>query len=798
MLVPVKWLNEYVDFDINCKELADKLTMSGSHVDSIESIDKGIEKVVVGKIKSIEKHPDADKLVITKIDIGNEEIQIVTGANNIKEGDFIPVALVGAKLPGGIKIKKGKLRGIESRGMLCSINELGVSDDLVPKEQKDGIYILDKEYELGMDIKEALGIYGEIIEFEITPNRPDCLSIIGMARETAATLKKELKFPEIKVVNEVDDINNYVNNIEIVDKDLCKRYYAKVVKDVKVTPSPMWLQRKLIEAGIRPINNIVDVTNYVMLELGQPIHAFDLNKIEDKEILIRKAKDGEKIVTLDNVERNLSDSMLVIADSNKPIAIAGVMGGANSEVSDDTKVLLIESANFDGRSVRITSRGVSLRTEASAKFEKDIDPNLADIACIRVCQILEEINAGVVIKGEIDIYNDVKVEKVVELRPKRVEKLLGVKIETDEIIKILNSLELKSVLKEDTIDVKIPTFRGDISLEADLIEEVGRIYGFHNIESAPLIGTLTKGERSRGRKIEDIIKEELIGLGLNEITTYSFISPKAYDKINLPEESIKRRYIELLNPLGEDYSVMRTTLTANMLEVLTRNYKHGVESARAFEVGKVFIPQSLPVNNLPYEIKTLCVGMYGKTDFFETKGIIESVFNRLGVKDFEYDIEKNNQTFHPGRTANIIKDNHVIGIIGEIHPLVLENFGIKERVIIAEIDLDVVNILTNFTRKYKELPKYPAISRDIAVVVERDLMIKDIEKDIKKNSNKLVEKIELFDVYTGSQIPEDKKSVAYSIQYRANDRTLTDEEVSKVHNKIVNSLTENLKAELRS
>lgn len=798
MLVPVKWLNEYVDFDINSKELADKLTMSGSHVDSIESIDKGIEKVVVGKIKSIEKHPDADKLVITKIDIGNEEIQIVTGANNINVGDFIPVALVGAKLPGGIKIKKGKLRGIESRGMLCSINELGVSDDLVPKEQKDGIYILDKEYELGMDIKDTLGIYGEIIEFEITPNRPDCLSIIGMARETAATLKKDLKFPEIKVVNEVDDINNYVNNIKIEDEDLCKRYYAKVVKDVKVMPSPIWLQRKLIEAGIRPINNIVDVTNYVMLELGQPIHAFDLNKIEDKEILIRRAKDGEKIITLDNVERSLSDSILVIADSKKPIAIAGVMGGANSEVSDDTNVLLIESANFDGRSVRITSRGVSLRTEASAKFEKDIDPNLADIACIRVCQILEEMNAGIVVKGEVDIYNDVKQEKIVTLRPERVEKLLGVKIDTTEILKILNSLELKSELKEDTIDVKIPTFRGDISLEADLIEEVGRIYGFHNIESAPLIGTLTKGERNRGRKIEDIIKEELIGLGLNEITTYSFISPKAYDKINLPEESIKRRYIELLNPLGEDYSVMRTTLTANMLEVLTRNYKHGVDSARAFEVGKVFIPQSLPVNNLPYEIKTLCVGMYGNTDFFETKGIIESVFNRLGVKDFEYDIEVNNQTFHPGRTANIIKDNHVIGIIGEIHPLVLENFGIKERVIIAEIDLDVVNILTNFTRKYKELPKYPAISRDIAVVVDRDLMIKDIEKDIKKNSNKLVEKIELFDVYTGSQIPGDKKSVAYSIIYRANDRTLTDEEVSKVHNKIVNSLAENLKAELRS
>ncbi|SHH66796.1 phenylalanyl-tRNA synthetase beta subunit [Caloranaerobacter azorensis DSM 13643] len=797
MLVPVKWLKEYVDIDIDSKELADKLTMSGSHVDSIESVNKGVEKVVVGKILNIEKHPNADKLVITTIDVGEEKLQIVTGATNVKVGDYVPVALIGAKLPNGLKIRKSKLRGIESYGMLCSAEELGIDEGLVPKELKDGIYILSEQYPLGLDIKEALGLYGEVLEIEVTPNRPDCLSIIGMSRETAATLGKKLKYPEIKINREVDDITDYINGIEVHDKDLCKRYYARVVKDVKLGSSPVWIQRRLMEAGIRPINNIVDITNYVMLELGQPIHAFDLDKINGRKVIVRRAKEGEKIVTLDGVERELKDSMLVIADEDKPIAIAGVMGGENSEVSEETTTILIESANFNGKSVRLTSKGVGLRTEASARFEKDLDPDMVGKACDRVCQLIEEIGAGIVVKGSIDIYEDKAQEREITLRPEKVNNLLGIEIKVDDMLKILNSLELKARFEDEKIYVTIPTFRRDIELEADLIEEIGRIYGFDKIQSKPLIGTLTKGDKSRIRKIEDITKDILKGLGLNEITTYSFISPKAYDKINLPEYSIKRNCVRIMNPLGEDYSVMRTTLIPNMIEVLTRNYNYGVDRAWAYEIGNIFIPKKLPVEELPYEVRTLCIGMYGLIDFFDIKGIVDTMLKKLGITGCEYIREENYATFHPGRTANIIKGNNVLGVIGEIHPEVLENYGIKERLYIAELDFEIIAFLTNLEKKYKPLPKYPAINRDIALVVDKDIMVREIEKIIWENGSDIVENVKLFDVYMGKQIPEGKKSVAYSITYRSYEKTLTDEEVTEVHDRIVKALEVQLGASLR-
>lgn len=798
MLVPIKWLKEYVDIDIDTKELADKLTMSGSHVDSIENIDKGVENVVVGKIIEIKDHPNADKLVITVVDVGEEKIQIVTGAKNIKAGDYIPIALVGAKLPGGMKIRKGKLRGVESCGMLCSAEELGIDTNLIPKELKDGIYILDKEYPLGKDIKEVMGLYGEVVDFEITPNRPDCLSIIGMARETAATFSKKLKLPKIEIKEETDNINNYINGITVEDKELCRRYYARVVKDIKVEPSPMWLQRRLIEAGVRPINNIVDITNYVMLELGQPLHAFDLDKLEDKKIIVRRAKEKEKITTLDEVERNLDTSMLVIADGKKPVAIAGVMGGEDSEVSENTKTILIESANFNGRSVRLTSRAVGLRTEASSRFEKDLDPNLADIACNRVCQLIEEIGAGKVIGGYIDVHGDRPKSTKIALRPERVNALLGVEIEVNEMVDILNRLEIKCETIDEKIETQIPSFRQDLEMEADLIEEIGRIYGFDKVEPEPLKGALSRGQKSRYRQIEDKVKNILTGLGLNEIMTYSFISPKVYDKINLPEDSIKRRFVEIMNPLGEDYSVMRTTLIPNMMEVLTRNYKYGIESVLVYEIGNTFIPKEIPVKQLPFENKVLCVGMYGNVDFFDIKGTIDSLLTSLGITGYEYIREENHTTFHPGRTANIIIENHVLGTIGEIHPDVLENYGIKERVYIAELDLIIIAYLANMERKYRPLPKYPAITRDIALVVDNDVMVKEIGKVIWENSKGLVESVKLFDVYTGNQIPEGKKSVAYSIIYRSYERTLTDEEINVVHDNIVERLQEKLNAELRS
>lgn len=798
MLVPVKWLKEYVDIDIDTKELADKLTMSGSHVDSIESVDKGVENVVVGKILEINQHPDADRLVVTKIDVGTEVIQIVTGANNIKVGDYIPVALVGAKLPGGVKIKKGKLRGVESNGMLCSASELGISDNVVPKENKDGIFILDKEYPLGQDIKEVLGLHGEVIDFEITPNRPDCLSIIGMARETAATLGKTMRHPVIKINNQVDNINQYVKEVKVEAKDLCNRYYTKVVKDIKIGQSPMWMQRRLMEAGVRPINNIVDITNYVMLEIGQPIHAFDLDKVSGKKIIVRRALDGEKIKTLDGVERTLDSSMLVIADDSKPIAVAGVMGGEDSEVTKDTKTILIESANFNGRSVRLTSRKIGLRTEASSKYEKDLDPNLSDIACNRVCQLIEEINAGTVVDGYIDIYDGKSEERILKLSPEKANRLLGTNIEADEMVRMLNALELKAKLEDNIITVLVPSFRRDLILEADLIEEVARIYGLDKITPQPLVGTLIKAEKSVIRQIEDKAKNILTGIGLNEITTYSFISPKQYDKLNIPEDSLKRMCVEIRNPLGEDFSVMRTTLIGNMLEVLTRNYKYGVEKAWAYEIGNVFIPRELPIKELPYEKRTLSIGMYGNSDFFTIKGIVETLLERLGIKGHEYIREENDPTFHPGRTANIILGNHVLGVIGEIHPDILENYGMKERVYIAELNFELLVLFSNLERKYTPLPKYPSVTRDIAIVVDEEIMAKDIEKIIRENGKNIVESIKLFDVYKGGQIEKDKKSVAYSITYRSHERTLTDEDVSKVHDKIVEKLKENLNAALRS
>lgn len=798
MLVPVKWLKEYVDINnLETKELADKLTMSGSHVDSIELVDKGVEGVVVGKILEINPHPNADKLVITVIDVGEKTLQIVTGADNINEGDYIPVALHGAKLPGGIKIKRGKLRGIESQGMLCSAQELGIAEDLVPKKIKNGIFILDKEYPIGRDIKEILELYGEIIEFEITPNRPDCLSIIGMARETAATLGKELKHTKINIENEYEDIYEYMNGIEIKDEDLCNRYYGRVIKNIKVKESPMWIQRRLIESGVRPINNIVDITNYVMLEMGQPLHAFDLNKLEGKKIIVRRAKPEETIETLDGTERKLTEEMLVIADEAKPVALAGVMGGLNSEVTDITDTILIESANFDKRNIRLTSRAVGLRTEASSKYEKGLTADIAEMACNRVCQLIEMVEAGEVIAGHIDVYPKKSEEKKVNVRINKVEELLGIKITEEQMIDILERLELRCKIKDNEIEVDVPSFRQDLEIEADIIEEIGRVYGFHNIPSQPLMGSLSKGEKSRLRRIEDLVKNILVGMGLNEITTYSFISPKDFDKISLPESSFKRQYVKIMNPLGEDYSVMRTTLISNMMDVLSKNYKKGIERSWAFETGNIFIPNGVPVNSLPYEIRTLSIGMYGDVDFFDLKGIVEELGNVLGIKDIEYMPERNNNTFHPGRTATIVKGNHVLGVLGEIHPDVTENYGVKERTYVAELDLDIINLLSNLNKKHKELPKYPGMTRDISILIDDDIMVKDIEKIVWDNGDGLIEKVELFDVYKGKQVPEGKKSVAYSIKYRSYKKTLTDEEVTKVHDKIINELSQRLNAVLR-
>ncbi len=797
MLLPIKWLKDYIKTDKNSRELADGLTLSGSHVESINKLNQGIEKVIVGKILTIEKHPDADKLLICKVDIGNEELQIITGAKNLSQGDFVPVAIVGAKLPGGVEIGVTNFRGLDSFGMLCSLTELGYEDSVIPKEFRDGIFILDKEYDLGKSIVDILDLNEDVIEFEITPNRPDCLSIIGMARETAATFDAKLIEPEILIENEIEDIKDYLDAIEIPSEN-CIRYYSKVVTNVKIEPSPLWMQTRLMEAGMRPINNMVDITNFVMLEYGQPLHAFDLNTVEGKKIIVRQAEEGEKIITLDGVERELKASDLVIADTKKAIGIAGVMGGFNTEISDNTINVLIEGANFNDKSIRLTSKRLAHRTEASTRFEKGLDPNLCETATNRVCQLIEELGAGQVIKGSLDVYKKVNEEKIISLRPERANKLLGIEISPEEMVRNLNGLGIISTYKDGLIESKVPTFRLDIELEADLIEEVGRIYGFHNIVSKPLVGVLTRGEKPYIVTIEDRVKDILQGLGLNEVMTYSFISPRAYDKINKKEDSSLRNYIKLLNPLGEDYSVMRTTLMPNMLELLSRNYNRGVEETYLYEIGNIFKAKSFPVKELPDEKRVLSIGFIGEKDFYDLKETIDIVLARLGIVGVEYVREENNASFHPGRTAKLMIGDKEFGIMGEVHVDVLENYDIKKKAYVGQFDFVEMAKLANFEVKYKPLPKYPAMERDLALVIDEDMMVSEIEKVISKHGSDLIENIELFDIYTGSQIAKGKKSVAFSIVYRSYERTLRDEEVNQIQNAIIADLENNFGAKLRA
>ncbi|MGO1469207.1 MAG: phenylalanine--tRNA ligase subunit beta [Tissierella sp.] len=796
MLLPIRWLKDYIDTQKNGKELADGLTLSGSHVESIDSMDKGVEGVVVGKIMDIVKHPDADKLVICKVDIKTVVLDIVTGAKNIKIGDYVPVATVGSILPGDIKIEKTNFRGVDSFGMLCSLKELGFNENVISKEMKEGIFILDKEYPLGTDIIDAINLDDEVIEFEITPNRPDCLSMMGMARETAASFELDLKEPEIKL-NGVDDISDYVKDIKI-ESENCNRYYAKVVKDVIIKDSPMWMQMRLMEAGIRPINNIVDITNFVMLEFGEPLHAFDLEKINGKKIIIRQAKAGETLISLDGETRKLDEEDLVIADEKNPIAIAGVMGGFDSEITKDTSLILIEGANFNPKSVRLTSKKLALRSEASNRFEKGLDPNLCKPAVDRVCQLIELTDSGTVIASNIDRYEEVREEERISLRPERANKLLGLEIDVDTMIKYLNLLGLKSVYKEGLIYTTVPTRRMDISIEADLIEEIGRLYGFHNIESKALVGELTRGLKPMSKTIEDKAKDILLGIGYNEVMTYSFISPKTYDKINIDKSSSLREYIKIINPLGEDFSIMRTTLIPTMMDLFSRNYNRSVKNAFAFELGNIFIPKNLPIEELPKEKKILSIGFYGDKDFYFLKETVEKVLNKMGIINIEYKREEDDPVFHPGRTAKVIAEGINIGTIGEVYVDVCENYDIKSKVYIGQLDFGKIIELSNFERKHKSLPKYPSTSRDIAVVLDEDILFGDIKKLILKHGKGLIEDIKLFDIYRGDQIQENMKSVALSINYRSYERTLKDKEVEEIQSLIVEDLENTFDAKLRS
>ena len=795
MLVPLKWLRDYVDIDIDTQEFADMMTMTGSKVEKVDYFGKETNGVEVCKILEIEQHPDADRLKVTKVEVANGEIlQIVTNATNIKVGDYVPVARIGAVLPGDFKIKKGKLRGVLSEGMFCGAEELTIPSAFVEDHKKDGIYILDHQdsFELGMDVREVLGINDALIEFEITSNRPDCRSIIGIAREAAVTLGKELKYPQIKVNGSDEEMSFEID----IQTDLCKRYCGKVVKDVKVGPSPYWMQRKLIEAGMRPISNIVDITNYVMLELGQPLHAFDLDDIKYNKMTVKMAEEGEKFTTLDGVERTLTSDMLVIGNQDKTLDLAGIMGGENSEIKDTTTSILIEGASFAKENIRATSKKLGLRTEASSRFEKGIDINLAEEAVNRACQLIEELGCGTVLNGMLDYYPQKEEVQKVTVNPVRINKLLGVNVPMEQFINILERLEFKcNLVSSEVLELEVPTFRLDITEDADILEEIARIYGYDNIPSAALEGNATVGVKTDKQKFIDNVKANSIACGLNEILTYSFVSPRGVDKINLPAEDEKRNFVRIMNPLGEETSVMRTTLMPNMLDVISTNISHKVEEVAAFECGNTFTPQE----GLPVETKKYCVGMYGKeVDFFVLKGVIESVLNNVGLKGYEIEPETTNLTFHPGRCAKVVYNNIYIGTFGELHPDVIENYDLGQRVYVAEINIDTVFENLTLTKSYNPLPKYPSTSRDIALIVKDEIFVKQIEDIIKANGEDLVESYKLFDVYKGAQIEEGHKSIAYSITYRSKDKTLTDEDVAKVHDKILSELSEKLNANLRA
>lgn len=796
MLVPIKWLNDYVSIDADIKEYVDAMTMSGSNVESVKEIGENIDKIVVGKIVEILEHPDAEKLIITKVDIGNEVIQIVTGATNVREGDFIPVALHGSTLPDGTRIKKGKLRGIESNGMLCSPEELELDAEQLPEgtDMAGGIYILEKEYPPGLDIKKVLGLDDKIVEFEITNNRPDCLSILGIARETAATFGKRLKYPDILKPTDSKDVENYLS-VDIKNSGLCPRFAVRVVKDITIKSSPSWMQDRLIKSGVRPINNIVDITNYVMLELGQPMHAYDLSKLKGKKIIVRNAEKGEILTTLDEKDRNLDESVLVIADEERAIGIAGIMGGFDSEIDENTKEIALECANFAPVSVRMSSKGLGLRTEASSRFEKGLDLELITLAINRACYLMNELGAGEVVDGIIDIYPKIKEKRVIEFKPERAKWLLGVDVSAIEIKRMLKSLEFE-VEGEETLHITVPTFRDDIEMEADINEEIARLYGYDNIPSKLMDTTFTQGMISERQKIISMAKDNLAAQGLFEVLTYSFVSPAVFDKINMAENDPLRNAITLMNPLGEDQSIMRTTLIPNMLELIARNYNRKVDKGSFFEISKIYLARALPLAELPDERDTLTIGMYGNYDFYDVKGIIENLLASLNIEDYKI-LPSKHDSLHPGKTAVLWVNNEEVGCFGEVHPYVLNNYDIPIKVYIAELNFEKIVSGMNLDRKFTPLPKYPSIERDIAIVITNEVSAGQIEDIIRNKGGKLVEKVELFDVYKGSQIEEGYKSLAFRITYRSNDKTLTEDDIAKIHNRIINSLTNQVGAILR-
>ena len=804
MNTSLSWIKAYVpDLDVTAQEYTDAMTLSGTKVEGYEELDADLSKIVVGQIDKIEKHPDADKLIICQVNIGSESVQIVTGANNVHEGDKVPVVLdggrvagghePGSRVAGGIKIKKGKLRGIESCGMMCSIEELGSDRDMYPEAPEEGIYIFKDDVEVGSSAIEALGLNDVVFEYEVTSNRVDCFSVIGIAREAAATFGKEFHPPVVTATGNNEDVNDYIK-VSVKDSELCPRYCARVVKNIKIGPSPKWMQRRLASVGIRPINNLVDITNYVMEEYGQPMHAYDLDTIADREIIVRTAAKGEKFTTLDGQEREMDDTVLMICDGKKSIGIAGIMGGENSMITDDVKTMLFEAACFDGTNIRKSSKKVGLRTDASGKFEKGLDPNNAQAAIDRACQLVEELGAGEVVGGMVDVYK--KKEPVrVPFDANEINNLLGTDISKEEMIGYFEKIGLS--YDEESSEVIAPTFRHDLYRIADLAEEVARFYGYDNIPTTLPRGEATTGKLSFKLRVEEVARDIAEFCGFSQGMTYSFESPKVFDKLMIPEDSPLRQTVEIINPLGEDYSIMRTTSLNGMLTSLATNYNRRNKGVRLYELGNVYLPKALPLTELPEERMQFTLGMYGDGDFFSMKGVIEEFFDKVGMHGKEtYDPQAGKPYLHPGRQANVIYDGTVVGYLGEVHPDVADPYGIGTKAYIAVIDMPEVVKRATFDRKYTGIAKFPAVNRDISMVMPKEILVGQVEEVIEKKGGAYLESYALFDLYEGAQIKEGYKSVAYSIVFRAKDKTLEDAEVAEAMERILKEL-EGMGIELR-
>ena len=809
MRTSLKWIKDLVPGieDLTPQEYLDAMTLSGSKGEYYVELDKNLENIVIGQILKIEKHPDADKLVICQVNVGQEEpVQIVTGAPNVFEGAVVPVVLAGGKVAGGhdgstppeegIKIKKGKLRGVPSNGMMCSIEELGSSRDMYPDAPENGIYIFKNRDDIkpGDDAIKALGLDDAVIEYEITSNRVDCFSILGIAREAAVTFGKPFCPPVVEPTGNDEDVNDFIS-VEVNDTELCPRYTARVVKNIKVGPSPEWMQRRLAAQGIRPINNIVDITNYVMEEYGQPMHAYDLSTIAGQKIIVRRAEDNEKFVTLDGQERTLDSSMLMICDAEKPVGIAGIMGGENSMITDDVDAILFEAACFDGTNIRLSGKKLGMRTDAQSKFEKGPDPNNASAAIDRACQLIEVLGCGEVVGGMVDVYGKVKEPHEIPFQPERINRLLGTDLSAEQMLDYFKSLELE--YDADRNVMIIPTFRQDLLGTADLAEEVARFYGYSNIPSTLPSGESTSGKVSFKHRVEDVAKETAEFCGFSEGMTFSFESPKVFDKLRLDADDPLRQAITIANPQGEDYSIMKTTPLNGMLVSLARNFNRRNKDVKLYEMAKIYLPKSLPLTEYADERVQFTLGFYGEGDFFTMKGVVEEFLERAGMHDIvDYDPNAGKNFLHPGRQANIIYQGKVIGYMGEVHPEVCENYDMKTRAYIAVLDMPFITEMATFDRHFKGIAKHPAVNRDISMVVKKDILVGQIEKVIREKGGHHLESYHLFDIYEGSQIKAGYKSVAYSITFRANDRTLEEKDITAAMDKIIAGL-EDLGIELR-